>query len=101
MKCYSHYAAIVAILWAGDISVCVVGHSKAASIAVGLIEGSQILWSDAGGDVWRYSMVSVDGDVEGHTTDLPWTAKLEEVARLIATYDYESPVEFPVDNLTV
>lgn len=94
--------AIVALLRAGDIAARAVSNRDSTFVYVGLIDGSRILWSNSTSQVWQCSIVSKDGVVEGYSTDLPWDAVAEEVARLIATYDYESPVEFPVDDdLTV
>lgn len=95
---YDYFAAIAANLLAGDIQARVVSNTEAASIEVKLIDGSRVLWSNARGQRWGYAVVRPHADMEGDITEEPWDLPVEDVSRMIATFDYGSPAEFPRDT---
>lgn len=95
---YDWFAAIAANLLAGDIQARVVSNPESASIEVKLIDGSRVLWSNAKGKRWGYAIIRPHADMEGDITDVPWDATVDEAARMIATFDYGSPAEFPRDT---
>jgi hypothetical protein len=95
---YDFYAAVAATLLAGDIQARVVTNPEAAAIEVQLVDGSRVLWSNARGLVWGYSIIREHADMEGDTTRHPWDLEAAEAAKVIATFDYPVPVAFPAEH---
>lgn len=93
-----HYQAIRHLLSAGDIAARVLSNEKATTIGVRLEDGSEVIWGNTG-RYWAYTMVLrsevigaevIGGNpITGEST-LPAGATAEEVASLIATWDYIS-----------
>ena len=99
---FDHFASIAAILLAGDIQARVVQNGEFHLINVSLIDGGNILWGfDATSDIrsWVYSQVDGAGDLTVGMTQTPWTADAEEVAKTIATFEYEVNPEFPPEEV--
>lgn len=95
---YDFYAAVAASLLAGDIQARVVSNAESASIEVRLVDGTRVLWSNAKGKVWGYAVIRENADMEGDTTAAPWDLMPEEAARVIATFDYPAPPEYPLEH---
>lgn len=93
-----YYQAIAATLLAGDIQARVVANAEAVSIEVKLISGSRVLWSNVRGRRWGYSVIPRGGDMTGDITDEPWDLPVDAAARMIATFAYDSPAEFPREH---
>lgn len=88
---------IVPVLIAGDVQARVVSNPKSSFIEVRLIDGGRVLWGiSEDAPWWAYSIIDPDGDLHTGLTGVGADASPEEVARLIATYNYPAPVEFPV-----
>lgn len=95
-----HYAWIAAILLAGDIQARVVTNPRLTGIAVSMVTGEQLVWSNENEHGrWAYSHVTESGEIVGRVTLLEADAKPEVVARHIATFEYPSPVAYPVTAL--
>ena len=93
-----YYAAIAATLLAGDIQSRVVSNAEAASVEVKLIDGSRVLWSNARGGRWGYTIIPLGGEMTADMTDEPWDLSVDDAARMIAMFDYPAPAEFPRDT---
>ena len=100
-----YFAAIAATLLAGDIQARVVSNAEAVSIEVKLIDGSRVLWSNARGHRWGYTIIPLRSaltsrgrEMTADMTDESWDLSVDEAARMIAMFDYGSPAEYPRDT---
>lgn len=87
-----HYQAIAHLLTAGDIGARVVSNDAYTGIEVGLEDHTAVIWSNAGNNRgWSWTHIDTAGDMTAGTeAKIDIGAAAEEVARLIATYPYES-----------
>lgn len=93
------YAQVVTLLLATDIASRIVSNPDADFIEVELFDGGKVLWSKEGElPWWTFTILDPDGAIHGGQTGLPIDAAPEEVAKLVATYDYPAPVQFPVGH---
>ena len=95
---FDFYAAVASLLLAGDIQARVVSNAEATSIEVQMVDGTKVLWSNAKGRAWGYSIVSPTSDVIGDVTDVEGDSSPEVVAGMIATFDYPGPVAYPLEH---
>lgn len=98
---HAHYDRIAATLVAGDVQARSVHNESGTSvIVVGLAAGGEVVWGNCYIDVaekvvgqeWSATVVDAEGVQSGLTSDLAPDADPEDVARLVATFDYPSPL---------
>jgi hypothetical protein len=85
-----HYQAVAHLLTAGDIGARVVSNDTYTGIEVSLVDGSTVVWSNAGDPKgWAWTRVDPGGDMHtGQEVALAVGAAPEDVARYIADYPY-------------
>jgi len=93
-----HYQAVVHLLVAGDIAARVVSNPKVMSVGVKLEDGSEVIWGNSGPE-WAFTLVArsevigaevIGGQALTGKSDVASGVPAEDVARLIATWDYSS-----------
>lgn len=89
-----HYARIAALLLAGDIQAQARPNVDTWVVAVRLVDGGQVLWSNDSRSWWGWTVVGPNGDVTTGTTWLTWIVSAESVAHHIATFEYPAPPVF-------
>jgi hypothetical protein len=91
---------IVPLLLAGDIQARAVSNNKAEMVEIRLVDGGKVLWgvnNEELGPWWAWMIIDPDGETHAGLTGVAGDAEPEEVARLIATFNYPAPLEFPIE----
>jgi hypothetical protein len=90
----AHYQSIANILKAGDVEAQTFSNPATQGVRVKLEDGSIITWTNSEGNQWAFLLVGPDGYESGHgQTAMAMQANAEDVAALIATFDYEAASE--------
>lgn len=95
-KALTKLAQIVTLLIAGDIQARIVSNEEADFVEIKMTDGGGVLWNRDSGPWWSFTILDREGQLgNARVTGLASDAAPEEVAKLMATYQYPAPAEYP------